>query len=140
MFLVSALWMTTGCSSSDACRSLLIGTDISSFDKAHVLSSNEPVYRAMLSRAVDSHGDPSIVWNRGPAEHAMCCATQANGEARQWCTTEELECSDASMQGLELYILWGPYSDLSREPDDATFCYVATKENRVVAFWHRYWS
>ena len=70
----------------------------------------------------------------------MCCSTQESGRALSWCTAEQLTCADPELQGVKLVILDSPFSDESRAPSDATYCYAAMKGDRIIALWHRYWS
>ena len=141
LFILSALFFVTGCSSNDMCRSLVIGSDVSGLTKKRITSNSDPVFRAMMSRDDVGYGAGGPwVWSEGPATTAMCCATKAEGKPLDWCTTDELECTDPARQGLRVYVLSAPYSDDSRAPDDANYCYVAVKDDRIVAFWHRHWS
>lgn len=132
--------LLVGCSSSDMCRTLTVGTDVSGFKKNEITASSDYVFRAMVSRVSEApyrRGSPEV-WNEGPdAEKTMCCASQENGFTREWCTAEELECTDT---GLKIYVLAAPHSDDSNAPNEASYCFVATKEGRVLAFWHRFWS
>lgn len=140
--LISLALLASACSSPDMCRSLAVGASIGGLPRTEVTERSDFVIRAMRSPSWrPGYGEgTSLVFHRGPADEAMCCSTQQAGQALEWCTPELLTCGDASMSGLELYTLGKPYSDQSRVPDDATYCFVALQGDRIVAIWHRYWS
>ncbi|MDP1829496.1 MAG: hypothetical protein Q8L48_39885 [Archangium sp.] len=136
------LLSASACTSQDMCRSLAIGTSIEGMKRFEVTSASDPVFKAMVepaSTAMYGRGS-GLVWDEGPAEAAMCCSAQESGFTRSWCTPEQLECTDPSLQGVKLYVLTEPYSDQSRVPADGTFCYVASQNGRIIAIFHRFWS
>lgn len=134
--------LLSACTSQDMCRSLPIGASIEGMKRFEVTGASDYVFRAMLapvSRAPFGRGS-GLIWDQGPAEAAMCCSTQESGKPLSWCTAEQLQCTEPSLQGLKLHVLLEPFSDESRAPDDAMYCYVAAQNGRIIAIWHRYWS
>lgn len=140
--LISLVLLTAACTSEDLCRSVAIGTSIDGMKRFEVTGQSDPVFRAMLepaSTAMYGRGS-GLLWDHGPAEAAMCCSARESGFTRSWCTPEQLQCTDPSLQGVKLYVLLEPYSDQSRVPADGTYCYAAAQNGRILAIWHRYWS
>lgn len=137
LFISLVAFIAPACTSQDACRSIAIGSRIDNLPRFAVTANTDPAIRAMLRPVSQSRsGDNSdLVWDRGPAEAAMCCAS-----SHEWCTAEQLQCADPALQGVTIYTLGPPYSDESRVPDDGTYCYVAERNGSIVAIWHRYWS
>ncbi|MBL8912532.1 MAG: hypothetical protein JNM17_17700 [Archangium sp.] len=131
----------TGCTAQEKCRSLGVGMSANGLEKNEI-PKNSFVLTTLISPTTSAPfgRGTEFIWDKGPAEEAMCCATQEAGEARAWCTEEQLQCTDPSMKGVKLYWLAEPFSDESRIPDDATYCFIAVHENRIIAIWHRYWS
>lgn len=140
VILISFLLFSAACTSADMCRSLAIGTSIEGMSRFEVTGASDSVFKAMLEPAATApYRISGPIWDVGPAAAAMCCSTQESGFTRSWCTAEQLECSDASLQGVKIYVLNAPYSE-SRSPDGGYFCYVAAQNGRIIALWHRVWS
>lgn len=139
--LVSLLTVSA-CTAQEACNLLPVGSSMEGKKAGRISAQSDSVFRAMLSPAASApYGrGTTLVWDKGPAEEAMCCATKAWGQPRPWCTPQQLDCTSKEMQSVTISVLAEPFSDQSRAPDDATFCFVAVHENTIIAIWHRYWS
>lgn len=93
-----------------------------------------PARSAPFGRGTD------LIWDHGDAEGAMCCALKQQGAPPKWCTETQLECTTPELSSVSLYVLSEPFSDESRVPDDATYCFVGVHHDTIIAIWHRYWS
>lgn len=125
----------TGCGAPQMCDSVQVGQVAAGLPMTKLTSTNPFGLSGIMSR----NAYPGS-FSKGPAAQHLCCFSQALGDAYDWCTTEELQCSEAAFQGVDVTYLEEPFSDQSRAPDDADFCFAAVKDGIVVAVWLRTWS
>lgn len=118
-----------GCDRQAACRSLEIGQSVSGLP-ANDYGVNQSWGKSSLR---SEFGD----FDRGPVSQVMCCDP---GPGKAECEGVTLQCEDPAIQGTTIRTLPGPYSDLSRDPDDGRFCFIGVQRGRIVAVWSRYWS
>lgn len=135
------LLCASACTPQELCRAIAIGASIEEMDRAEVDGSSGFLYTAMMVPASRApFGTTSgLVWDQGPAEASMCCSTQESGKTLSWCTEVQLQCADASVQGVKLYLLRKPFSDPT-VIGGASYCFIAARNDRVIAIWHRFWS
>lgn len=141
IILVLAL-TASACTSQEACNMLVVGSGLDGKKAREIIQQSDSVLRSMVDRT--SPGTPTgpgwpIVWEKGLALEAMCCATKDWGQPRTWCSEQQLECTDPQLQGVKIYVLDAPYSS-ENQPDWGHYCYAAVHENVIIALWHRNWS
>ena len=122
-----------------SCAVARLGASLVLSDGGQEGARDHPTKRLGLQINGGSNVTWPIVWEKGLALEAMCCATKDWGQPRTWCSEEQLACSDTQLQGVKIYVLDAPYSS-ENQPDWGHYCYAAVHENVIIALWHRNWT
>lgn len=119
----------SGCSTTTEamCSSLQVGTPrgsrkgvtVASIQTSNFVSIRRPAMR-------------SPEFDTGPVADQVCCFSKAHNEPTDACSAAQLECSDASLQGVELIHLDEP-QPLTEIPDAVDGCFIFVKDNAILA-------
>ncbi len=135
MLIMALAVVEMGCGARAMCDSVQIGQLGVGLPQRKLRSTDPFGLSGIMSR--DAYPGS---FSKGPAAQHLCCFSQSLGKPYAWCREDELQCSDAAFQNVDVVYLEEPYSDQSRAPDDADFCFAAVKGGIVVAVWLRTWS
>ncbi|MBL8912533.1 MAG: hypothetical protein JNM17_17705 [Archangium sp.] len=141
--LMISLLAFSACTSQEVCNSLPVGSSFEGKKAREITSTSDPVFKSMVDRSnplSPSGAGYPIVWEKGLALEAMCCATKDWGTPRTWCSEQQLECTDPKLQNVKVYVLEAPFSNESGAPDWGNYCIAAVHENAIIALWHRNWT
>lgn len=135
LLLVSATAvLSMGCDSKDYCRSLQLGQRVGGLPGGTLSTATPFGFPGLMKRQTFGETD------RGPVDHHLCCFSHSLGTTYDWCEPAMLECSDPGFQDVQIAHLQEPYSEQNVTGDYAFFCFVAIKDDRIVAIWNRSWS